>query len=257
MDGATAAEPAAGAESATLNLVPGTHAVQLRAAFEDGTTSESPVFTVVADTTRPVLSSQSLTLRKATVNATAYPVQLGWKAGDNTLLSSLKATSPSAQTFATTATTWPATAKALATQSWSLTAEDAAGNSTTGAISRYAGGFSDGSAVRTGTWKTVTSTSYLGGRGLYTTARGASASWTFTGTSVGLVFTRAAKYGAVYIYSDGVKVATLDTRATSTAYRQLLWTRNWTTSAKHTIKIVVAGTSGRPTVATDGLVYIR
>ncbi|TDB87177.1 N-acetylmuramoyl-L-alanine amidase [Actinomadura sp. KC216] len=257
VDGATAAEPPAGADSATVNLAPGTHAVQLRAAFEDGTTSESPVFTVVADTTGPVISSQALTLRKATVNAAAYPVQLGWTATDNTLLSSLKATSPVAQNFATTATSWSTTAKALATQSWSLTAADAAGNTTTGAISRYAGGFSDGSASRTGTWKTVTSSSYLGGRGLYSPYRGASASWTFTGTSVGLVFTRAAKYGAVYIYSDGVKVATLDTRASSTAYRQLLWTRTWKTSAKHTIKIVVAGTSGRPTVAMDGLVYIR
>ncbi|MFI0366279.1 peptidoglycan recognition protein [Actinomadura sp. 1N219] len=257
VDGATAATPASGAESATVNLVPGTHAVQLHAAFEDGTTSASPVFPVVADTTSPVISSQVLTLRKATVNTTAYPVQLGWKATDNTLLSSLKATSPSAQSFATTATSWSANAKPGATQSWSLTAADAAGNTATGAISRYVGGISEGSASRTGTWKLATTSSYYGGRGLYSPYRGASASWTFTGRNVGLIFTRAARFGAVYIYSDGVKVATLDTGASTTAYRQLLWTRTWGSSAKHTIKIVVAGTSGRPTVAIDGLLYLR
>ncbi|WP_433228877.1 N-acetylmuramoyl-L-alanine amidase [Actinomadura formosensis] len=257
VDGATAATPPAGATSATVTLAPGTHSVQLHAGFADGTTSASPVFTIVADTTRPVISSQALYLRKATVNSTAFPVWLTWKAGDNTLLSSLKATSPYAKTFAPTTTSWATSAKPLSTQSWSLTAADAAGNTTTSAISRYAGGISEGSAYRTGTWKLSTTKYYLGGRGLYSGYRGASASWTFTGRTAGLIFKRASNLGAVYVYVDGTKVGTLDTRASSTAYRQLMWTRSWSTSGKHTIKIVVAGTSGRPTVGIDGLLYLR
>ncbi|MFA1546885.1 N-acetylmuramoyl-L-alanine amidase [Actinomadura chokoriensis] len=257
VDGATAATPDAGASSATVTLAPGTRSVQLHAAFADGTTSASPVFTVVADTTRPAISSQALYLRKATVNSTAIPVSLTWKATDNALLSSLKATSPAAKNFYTTTTSWSASAKPLATQSWSLTAADAAGNTTTSAISRYAGGISEGSASRTGTWKLTTTTSYLGGRGLYSGSKGASASWTFTGRTAGLIFKRATNLGAVLVYVDGAKIGTLDTRSSSTAYRQLLWTRTWSTSGKHTIKIVVAGTSGRPTVGIDGLVYLR
>jgi hypothetical protein len=257
VDGALAATPPAGATSAAVTLTPGTHAVQLHAAFTDGTTSASPVFTVIADTTRPVISSQALYLRRSTVNSGAWPVWLTWKATDNTLLGSLKATSPAAKTFATTTTQWAAVAKPLATQSWSLTAADAAGNATTSAISRYAGGLSEASASRTGTWKLTTTKDYLGGRGLYSGYRGASASWTFTGRTAGLIFKRASNLGAVYIYVDGVRLGTLDTRASTTAYRQLMWTRTWGTSGRHTIKIVVAGTSGRPTVGIDGLVYLR
>ncbi|MFC4055939.1 peptidoglycan recognition protein [Actinomadura syzygii] len=257
VDGATAASPAAGDKSATVDLAPGTHAVQLNATFADGTTSASPQFTVVADTTRPAVSSLALALRKSTVNSTAIPVTFGWKATDNTLLAALKATSPAAKTFTPTTTTWAASAKPGATQSWALAAADAAGNTGTAAISRYAGGISEGSARRTGTWKVTTTKSYLGGRGLYSSAKGATASWTFTGRTAGLIFKRATNVGAVVVYVDGAKIGTLDTRASSTAYRQLLWTRTWSSGGKHTIKIVVAGTKGRPTVGIDGLVYLR
>ncbi|WP_141579500.1 peptidoglycan recognition protein [Actinomadura sp. WMMA1423] len=257
VDGATAATPGAGATSATMTLAPGTHSVQLHAAYSDGTTSASPVFTVVADMTPPVISSQALSLRKGTVNSGAWPVTLSWKAGDNALLSSLKATSPAAKTFSTTTTQWAAVSKPGTTQTWTLAAADAAGNTGTSSLSRYTGGLSEGSARRTGTWGLSTTKYYLGGRGLYSKYRGASASWTFTGRTAGLIFKRASNLGAVYVYVDGVKIGTLDTRASSTAYRQLMWTRTWSSSGRHTIKIVVAGTSGRPMVGIDGLVYLR
>ena len=115
----------------------------------------------------------------------------------------------------------------------------------------------ESSATRTGTWKSSSTSYYLGGRGLYSGAKGASARWTFTGRSVGLITKRATNLGAMYVYVDGVKVATVDTRSSSTAYRQLLWTKVWSTSAQHTIKIVVAGTSSRPAVAIDGIAYLR
>ncbi|MFD0539150.1 peptidoglycan recognition protein [Actinomadura luteofluorescens] len=257
VDGATAATPAAGAASATVTLAPGTHSVQLNAAFSDGTTSASPVFTIVADTTRPVISSQALSLRKGTVNSGAWPVSLTWKASDNGVLSSLKATSPAAKAFSTTTTQWSAVSKPGTTQTWTLAATDAAGNAGTSSLSRYTGGQTEGAARRTGTWGVSTTSSYLGGRGMYSKYRGASASWTFTGRTAGLIFKRASYLGAVYVYVDGVKIGTLDTRASSTAYRQLLWTRTWSGSGTHTIKIVVAGTSGRPMVGIDGLVYLR
>ncbi|MEU9839588.1 peptidoglycan recognition protein [Actinomadura sp. NPDC048032] len=257
VDGATAATPAAGAASATVTLTPGTHSVQLNAAFADGTTSASPVFTIVADTTPPVISSQALSLRKATVNSGAWPVSLTWKAADNGFLSSLKATSPAAKTFSTTTTQWAAVSKPGTTQTWTLAGTDAAGNTGTSSLSRYTGGQTEGAARRTGTWGVSTTSSYLGGRGMYSKYRGASASWTFTGRTAGLIFKRASNLGAVYVYVDGVKIGTLDTRASTTAYRQLMWTRAWSTSGTHTIKIVVAGTSGRPMVGIDGLAYLR
>ncbi|MGW7426364.1 hypothetical protein ACWGJB_41355 [Streptomyces sp. NPDC054813] len=35
------------------------------------------------------------------------------------------------------------------------------------------------------------------------------------------------------------------------------WKQTWASAAKHTIKIVVSATSGRPAVTTDGIAYLR
>ncbi len=68
---------------------------------------------------------------------------------------------------------------------------------------------------------------------------------------------RASGSGQAYVYVDGVKAATVDLKSSTTKYRDAIWTKTWTTSAKHTIKIVVVGTKGRPTITTDGLVYLK
>ncbi|MDL4820471.1 peptidoglycan recognition protein family protein [Actinomadura opuntiae] len=258
VDGTVAATPAPGASSAALTLQPGTHSVVVHATYGDGSTADSPASTVVADVTKPVFATPpALSLRRATVSTTAVPVTLGWKATDNALLTSVKATSPAAKTFAGTATSWAATAKPGAAQSWSLTAADAAGNTAASGISRSAALMPEGQSKRTGTWKKTTNSSYLGGYGLYSASKGASASWTFTGREAGLVVKRQSNVGAVVVYVDGVKAGTLDTRASTLAYRQLAWTRSWKSSGQHTIKVVVAGTSGRPTVCIDGIAYLR
>jgi hypothetical protein len=57
------------------------------------------------------------------------------------------------------------------------------------------------------------------------------------------------------VYLDGKKVATVDTRQSRSAYRQALWVKALS-AKKHTVMIVVVGTSGRPTVVSDGLAYV-
>lgn len=113
------------------------------------------------------------------------------------------------------------------------------------------------SATRSGTWTAKSSTSYLGGKAYGSSTKNASLTWTFTGRSAALVVSRAATSGQVYVYVDGKKTATVDLRSTTTKYRDAIWTNTWTTAAKHTVKIVVVGTGGRPTVTTDGLVYLN
>ena len=259
VDGAVAAKVSGDATSAKVTLAAGTHTLQLRATNLDGTTVTSPDYPVIADVTAPVFTTApALSLRAGSVSAAgSSPVTLGWKVSDNRLLQSLKATSPTATAFTTTTTSWSSYAKANTAQAWSLTAADAAGNAATSAITRTASIYHETSSVRTGTWKTATGTSYLGGKSYYTGVKGATASYTFTGRSVGLIVRKAASAGAFSIYVDGVKVATIDARASSTVYRQVVWTKSWTGSAKHTIKIVAAGTSGRPYVVTDGIAYIK
>ncbi|MBO0847806.1 MAG: peptidoglycan recognition protein, partial [Nocardioides sp.] len=255
-NGTTIASPTASALSVTTTLSAGTHQLQVVAENINGTTSKSPVFPVVADTTKPVFGSPAaLSLRTGTVSSTKIPVSLKWKVTDNRLLRSVKATSPSATTFATTTTSWSAYAKPSTSTAWSLTAADAAGNTATSSVTRTAAIRSDSSSSRTGTWKTTTNSNYLGGTGLYSSANGATASWTVTTRSVAIIDKRTTSSGKFYVYVDGTYVATVDTRASSSLYRQVQWTKTWSTSARHTIKIKVAGTSGRPTIAIDGLAY--
>ncbi|CAM5294672.1 N-acetylmuramoyl-L-alanine amidase OS=Streptomyces cyaneofuscatus OX=66883 GN=G3I52_21275 PE=3 SV=1 [Streptomyces cyaneofuscatus] len=49
----------------------------------------------------------------------------------------------------------------------------------------------------------------------------------------------------------------MDLKSTATKYRDAIWTQSWSTSAQHTVKIVVVGTKGRPALTTDGLVYLK
>lgn len=113
------------------------------------------------------------------------------------------------------------------------------------------------SATKSGSWTTRSSTSYLGGKSYSSASKNASLTWTFTGKSAAWVVSRASTSGQAYVYVDGTKVATVDLKSSTTAYRQAIWTKSWSSSAKHTVKIVVVGTSGRPTITTDGLVYIK
>ncbi|MCW2863076.1 MAG: hypothetical protein JWP48_4784 [Actinoallomurus sp.] len=71
-----------------------------------------------------------------------------------------------------------------------------------------------------------------------------------------LIDKRTTTSGKPYVYVDGLYAAIVDTRASAGLYRQVQWTRAWSTSTRHTVKIKVAGTSGRPTIALDGLAYM-
>jgi hypothetical protein len=102
-----------------------------------------------------------------------------------------------------------------------------------------------------GTWPTVSSTSCSGGSERYATSAGASATYTFTGRSIGFVTTTSATRGTARIYVGGVLLATVDLRSSTTRYRVIAWQGHWSTYATRTIKIVVSGTAGRPRVDLD------
>lgn len=78
-----------------------------------------------------------------------------------------------------------------------------------------------------------------------------------TSRAAAWVVSRAASSGQAYVYVDGTKVATVDLKSSTTTYRDAIWTKCWSASARHTVKIVVVGTTGRPTVTTDGLVCLK
>jgi hypothetical protein len=145
----------------------------------------------------------------------------------------------------------------IAAATWSLRAADYAGNTRTVSAAYTPVILQESAAVRSGSWSSRSSSSYLGGASYSSGTKGASLTWTFTGRSAAWVVSRASSSGQAYVYVDGVKVATVDLKSATTLYRQAIWTKNWSGSAKHTVKIVVVGTTGRPTVTTDGLVYLK
>ncbi|MFI6441104.1 peptidoglycan recognition protein [Streptomyces sp. NPDC050759] len=258
VDGKVVATAPGTATSAATTLAAGSHKVAVRAVHQSGKTATTTSLTVVTDTTAPTFSTTpKITLRTGTVTTTAAPVTLGWKAADSQALKQVSLLSPTTATFGPTTTSSSRTAKPGTASTWSMKAYDVAGNTRTSSPSYTPMILQETSATKSGSWTTRSSTSYLGGKSYSSGSKGASLTWTFTGKSAAWVVSRASTSGQAYVYVDGTKVATVDLKSSTTAYRQAIWTKSWAGSAKHTVKIVVVGTSGRPTITTDGLVYIK
>ncbi|MFB7292281.1 N-acetylmuramoyl-L-alanine amidase [Actinacidiphila glaucinigra] len=259
VDGKVAATAKATATSAPITVAAGRHTVTVRAVhMSNKTATSASSYSVVGDTTKPTFTTApSVKIRNATVSSTSVPVSVTWKAADTGALKSVAATAPSTATFGPTTTSWSTTGKVNTAVTYGLKATDAAGNYTTASVSRTAAILQETSATKSGTWSTKSSTSYLGGKSYTSSSKNASLTWTFTGRSVGWVVSRASTSGQAYVYVDGVKTATVDLKTSTTAYRQTIWSKSWSTSAKHTLKIVVVGTSGRPAITTDGITYVK
>ncbi|MFE2536880.1 N-acetylmuramoyl-L-alanine amidase [Streptomyces sp. NPDC059371] len=258
VDGKVATTGGPAATSAPLTLTPGSHTLAVRVTHISGNTTVTAGTTVVAETTAPTFSTKpSLALRTGTVDTTAVPVTLNWKGADNSTLKEVRLTKPSAHTYGPTVTGAALTANSGTAGTWSMTAYDYAGNTASASLTATPTILQETSATRTGAWTTKTSSSYLGGKSYSSTAKNASLTWTFTGRSAAWVVSRAAGSGQADIYVDGVKATTVDMKSATTSYRAVQWTKTWSTSGAHTVKIVVTGTSGRPTVTTDGFVYLK
>ena len=103
----------------------------------------------------------------------------------------------------------------------------------------------------TKTWRTASSSHYLGGSTRYSSTAGAKFSYTTTARAVAFVSTKARTRGKAKIYVDGVYVALIDLKSTTTKYHQIVWQTSWATSGSHTVTVKVVGTSGRPRVDAD------
>ncbi|MET8327677.1 N-acetylmuramoyl-L-alanine amidase [Streptomyces sp. NPDC005181] len=258
VDGRSVATTGSTATSAKATLGVGTHKIQVRATHQSGKTATSAAATVIADQTAPTFTTKpNLALRTGTVNTTVVPLTLKWKATDAASLKEVRLTAPVAKTYGPTTTSASHTAKSGVATAWSMTAYDLAGNTAAASVSGTPVILQETSATKTGTWTTKSSSSYLGGKSYSSSSKGASLTWTFTGRSAAWVVSRASMSGQAYVYVDGTKVATVDLKSSTTKYRDALWTKSWSTSAKHTVKIVVVATSGRPAITTDGLVYLK
>ena len=193
---------------------------------------------------------------KATVRWTATTPSAPWKATDDNGLHAQAASAPTAASLAASAASWSTTTKAATSTQFALKATDLAGNTATASVTRTATLVQESAAKATGTWTKRSGTSYLGGYSTSSSTTGATLTWTFKGRSVAWIASRATTSGQVKIYLDGTYQTTVDLKSATTQYRQAMWTKNWSSTAQHTLKIVVVGTFGRPTVTTDGIAVL-
>ncbi|MCJ7709587.1 MAG: S8 family serine peptidase [Chloroflexi bacterium] len=117
----------------------------------------------------------------------------------------------------------------------------------------------DGSRTlaRKGTWRRYSSRLMSGGTTRFARSAGASVTLRFTGRAVAVVMPYGRGRGKARVYVDGVRASTFGTYRRTLAPRRITFTRSWTTSATHVIKVVVVGTSGHPRVDLDAFLVIR
>jgi hypothetical protein len=74
---------------------------------------------------------------------------------------------------------------------------------------------------------------------------------------VGWVAVKAPGYGKAKVYVDGAYAATVNLAATSASHRRIVFSRAWTSTGTHKIRVICQATSGRPKVAVDAFVVLR
>ncbi|MEW5852309.1 MAG: fibronectin type III domain-containing protein [Myxococcota bacterium] len=93
-----------------------------------------------------------------------------------------------------------------------------------------------------GVWTTANLSGSFGGKVRHASSAGASATLSFTGSSVAWVSTLGPDRGLARVYLDGVLVGTVDTYSPSTLKRRIAFTANVNPLVPHTLEVRVLGT---------------
>ena len=134
-------------------------------------------------------------------------------------------------------------------------ATDAAGNSaSSGPTNVTQTSFQEFAPTYSGWWSTYNSATPWGAT-RYSKKKGASATFTFSGTDVAWVASRGPKRGKAKVYLDGV-LTKVDLYAASSSTGRMVFTATGLVAGPHTLRIVVNGTPGRPRVDVDGFVVL-
>jgi GH25 family lysozyme M1 (1,4-beta-N-acetylmuramidase) len=235
----------------------------------NGLTRKASVSLVIVDGVPPTLVAPSMWLEAgSTVGPTNVPVMTRWSGTDPSGIASF-----ALQRSIDGGTSWStAIGSTLATSAWQAIPTGSH------AVSRLRGtdklgnmsGWLPGPAATVlmtnqvgravtyrGTWRTLTTSSALGGTLAYASVAGTSVSYAFSGSSVGWIATLGPNRGYAKVYVDGVYLKTVSLYSATYRYRRVVWTRNWTTTSTHTLTIVVLGTAGHPVVDVDGFTVLQ
>lgn len=239
----------------------GTYVITVNGA-SGGLTKSTTVSLTVADTA-PTMSGPTSTLYSNTIlGTTTVRVKTAWSACDADGVKSYKLQRQVNGGAWTTVTLGSATSTSIlqslsksTTYRFRVTATD-----NTGHVVAYVYGpsfqpiVSDNTSTLikyTGTWGTGTFSSYYGGHDRYASAAGASATYSFTGSSVAWIAYKSTIRGSAQVWVDGVLKATVSLYSTTSTAKAQVYAFNWATSGAHTLKVVVVGTAGHPRVDVD------
>ena len=230
----------------------------------NGLTRTTKMSLVVGDGIPPTLVAPSTTLAGGTLGRYTTPVVVRWAASDPSGVAFCKLqVSASGGTWtgvplASGATRSTVENLPLGVTQQRVRATDTKANTSpwsTGPLVRATVIQENSSAVSyAGTWHTTWTTSASGGSTHYTTARGASVTYRFTGTGIALAATRGLGRGGAWIYVDGQYAGSIFLGSSTAQYRAIVFVRNWSTNGTHTLRVVAAGTAGHPRVDIDAFV---
>ncbi len=123
--------------------------------------------------------------------------------------------------------------------------------------SRHVIGDGSRSVVYRGNWQRAGHEAYSGDTVRHSSRRGSSVGLTFTGRVVTVVGPKGPTRGRARVYLDGKPVRTVDLGSPTFQARAKLFGASWARPGRHTIRIVVLGTPGRPMVAIDEFIVRR
>ncbi len=107
-----------------------------------------------------------------------------------------------------------------------------------------------------GTWRTAGSSGYAGNAAKYDTKAGASATFTFSGSTVVWYGPVGPTRGKARVLVDGTYLKTVDLYARSFTARKAVFSKSWASAGAHTLTIQVLGTAGHPYVAIDSFTVV-
>jgi hypothetical protein len=105
-------------------------------------------------------------------------------------------------------------------------------------------------------WTSFATSAAMGARLRATAKRGAAVSLRITGRSIGVLLATGTRYGAVAVYLDGHRVATISLRSSRLGLR-LAWARSFAASGAHTVRLVNLTGGSRGNVGFDGAVTLH
>jgi hypothetical protein len=249
----------------------GHYAVSVTATSSLGDGLASSPAAAAVDVTPPVVGVPKFTLVWGmTMTGSAVPVSVDWAASDvmSGLVSTSLGLSKGGGPYVAQALPYPtavelgrtlaASSSAYRFQAGAMDADGNAATPVTGPAGVIGLRQETGSGVvYHGTWSTSSTTAALGGHVKYTSTKGAYVTYTFTGRSITWISRHSMANGKALVYLDGKLVATVDNHSGPTTTRFVAWARNFSTSTKHVLKIVCAGTSGHARIDVDGFATIH